>query len=86
MSTESRNPRSYGLDKMSAREIVRSVVNLGGQLNLAVIASGVETPQQLSILREFRCPKVQGFLIGNPCAVPNFQRALAPHGVVRRVA
>ncbi len=33
---------------------------------LAVVAEGVETEEQLALLRAMRCKLVQGFLVGRP--------------------
>jgi len=46
--------------------IVRSVIALGHNLGLKVVAEGVETPQQLRILEAERCDWAQGYLIGKP--------------------
>jgi diguanylate cyclase (GGDEF)-like protein len=46
--------------------IVEAVINLGHSLGLAVVAEGVETPLQLSRLRELRCDRGQGYLFGRP--------------------
>jgi EAL domain-containing protein (putative c-di-GMP-specific phosphodiesterase class I) len=46
--------------------IVEAVVKLGQALGLAVIAEGIETPLQLSRLRDLVCDKGQGYLFGRP--------------------
>ena len=51
------------------RAIVRSVVQLGADLGLSVVAEGVETGTVLEVLRSFGCDKAQGYLISRP--IPN---------------
>lgn len=46
--------------------IVEAVVRLGHSLGLTVVAEGVETPLQLSRLRELGCDRGQGYLFGRP--------------------
>ncbi len=46
--------------------IVEAVVRLGHSLGLTVVAEGVETPLQLTRLRELKCDKAQGYLFGRP--------------------
>jgi diguanylate cyclase (GGDEF)-like protein/PAS domain S-box-containing protein len=46
--------------------IVDAVVKLGHSLGLQVVAEGVETPLQLSRLREIGCDRGQGYLFGRP--------------------
>ena len=46
--------------------IVRAVIALGHSLHITVTAEGVETQQQLALLRTENCDQAQGFLIGTP--------------------
>jgi diguanylate cyclase (GGDEF)-like protein len=46
--------------------IVRSVIDLGHNLGIKVIAEGVEHRDSLAILRELGCDAAQGFHIGRP--------------------
>jgi diguanylate cyclase (GGDEF)-like protein len=48
------------------REIVSAVVSLAHALGLEVVAEGVETEQQLEILRALECDYAQGFLFSRP--------------------
>jgi diguanylate cyclase (GGDEF)-like protein/PAS domain S-box-containing protein len=47
-------------------EIVRTIVGLGRTLNLAVVAEGVETPDQAQVLRDCGCVAAQGYLFSRP--------------------
>ena len=49
-----------------AKALVRSVLLLGKSLAIPVLAEGVESEMQLSILRDEGCDEVQGFLLGRP--------------------
>jgi EAL domain-containing protein (putative c-di-GMP-specific phosphodiesterase class I) len=46
--------------------ILRSIIGLGKELGLGVIAEGVETEQQFQLLKQLGCPQVQGYLLGRP--------------------
>ena len=53
-------------DSLHDRVIVTSLVELSHQLDLKVIAEGVETDQQRSFLRSHGCEEGQGFFFGKP--------------------
>jgi diguanylate cyclase (GGDEF)-like protein len=46
--------------------IVGLIIGLAGTLRLGVVAEGVETAEQLAILRRLGCDAVQGFHVGRP--------------------
>jgi len=46
--------------------IVRSTIALAENLGLTVVAEGIETPDQLELLREFGCHQAQGFGLAKP--------------------
>jgi EAL domain-containing protein (putative c-di-GMP-specific phosphodiesterase class I) len=48
------------------RAIVSSLIKLARDLDLWVIAEGIETPEQLQVLREMGCELIQGFLYARP--------------------
>ena len=53
-------------DDTRAEAIARMVIDLGRLLNVGVIAEGIETEEQLQLLREIGCPMGQGFLLAAP--------------------
>lgn len=62
------------LNPLSNREsgngaIVRAIVTLAQQLGLRVVAEGVETNDELTMLRRLGCDLVQGYLFAKPMAV-----------------
>jgi diguanylate cyclase (GGDEF)-like protein/PAS domain S-box-containing protein len=46
--------------------IVRAVTGLGKSLGISIVAEGVETTEQLGLLRTEGCTEVQGFLFSRP--------------------
>ncbi len=51
------------------RKLVHAMINLAHNLHLDVVAEGVETEEQLDLLRSFGCDQVQGYLISKPLAI-----------------
>lgn len=47
-------------------EVINAVLSLGRGLHLSVVAEGVDTPEQLELLKSLNCETVQGFLISPP--------------------
>lgn len=48
------------------RRFVHSIIHMAHGQNLRVTAEGVETPEQLQVLRECQCDYVQGYLYSEP--------------------
>lgn len=57
--------------------IVATIIGLGHSLNLKVVAEGVETQEQLNILRSSRCDEFQGYLTSKPLPSREFEVLLA---------
>ncbi|MFD1936022.1 putative bifunctional diguanylate cyclase/phosphodiesterase [Nonomuraea mangrovi] len=48
--------------------LTRTIVRLGHDLGLIVVAEGIERPEQLELLREMGCTRGQGYLVARPMA------------------
>lgn len=55
-----------------SRNIVQSIVQLGQNLNLDLVAEGVETPRQAESLRQMGCQQAQGYHYYRPMSGPQF--------------
>jgi len=59
--------------------LVKSILALAHDLNMQVVAEGVEEEDQLSLLRELGCDEVQGFLVATPATAEGMEKLL-PRG------
>jgi len=50
----------------TSHAIIQSAILLGHQLNLEVVAEGIETQEQLKLLQKMKCDMGQGFGIAKP--------------------
>jgi EAL domain-containing protein (putative c-di-GMP-specific phosphodiesterase class I) len=69
--TELKIDRAFVADVATSRDcrlIVQSMVDLAHGLGLTAIAEGIETVDQLRVVRETGCDIAQGFLISQPLA------------------
>ena len=84
-----------GLGSAQADAVSRTVIRLGADLGLEVVAEGVETEQQRDILLEMGCQSAQGWLFGaagpaeaihsgRPTALPIPRQALPCEEAVAR--
>ncbi|WP_283134142.1 EAL domain-containing protein [Rhizohabitans arisaemae] len=48
--------------------LTQTIVRLGHELGLIVVAEGIERPEQLELLKELGCTRGQGFLVARPMA------------------
>jgi diguanylate cyclase (GGDEF)-like protein/PAS domain S-box-containing protein len=56
--------------------IVTAMIGIGKNLRMLVVAEGVETRQQLQILRKHGCHQAQGYYFGRPVPGEEFSRLL----------
>ena len=58
------------------RNIVSTIISLAHSLHLKVVAEGVETQQQLDMLRALNCDEMQGYLFSAPVPVGQIEDML----------
>lgn len=58
------------------KAMVQSLVTLAHNLSMQVIVEGIETPEQLAMIKQFGGNEVQGYLLGRPTADPIAQLTL----------
>ncbi|WP_322399928.1 EAL domain-containing protein [Massilia luteola] len=56
--------------------ITEAIIGMAHSLKLDVIAEGVETVAQLSLLRRYRCDQIQGFYFSRPLPASQFEAML----------
>lgn len=70
----------YFIDEMlldsKGEYLVRSIIELGAIMSYTVIAEGVETQEQLSLLKKLNCEAVQGYIYSKPMHVDEVQEYL----------
>ena len=72
--------RNLGVEASDAI-IVQAIIAMGQALGLEVIAEGVETQEQLNLLRQHGCERYQGYLFSRPAAIDAFE-ALVSRSVI----
>jgi EAL domain-containing protein (putative c-di-GMP-specific phosphodiesterase class I) len=56
-------------ESLQAKSIIRAVLALGKSLEIPILAEGIETEGQLSLLGDEGCDEAQGFLLGRPIPI-----------------
>jgi diguanylate cyclase (GGDEF)-like protein/PAS domain S-box-containing protein len=56
----------------TARSLIEGMISLGHSIGKRIVVEGVETSEQLEILRNIGCDEIQGFLLGRPAALPQW--------------
>ena len=57
--------------------IAQTILQMGKNLNLRIVAEGVETEHQKQYLNNNGCEVFQGYLLGRPCSITDFEKAIA---------
>lgn len=60
-------------NKERSHAILKSIVNLAKELNMKIIAEGVETEEQLNFLKSVGCDIYQGYYFSKPMSIADFE-------------
>ena len=60
------------LDKQRERIVVRHIINMAKELQIRIIAEGVEEQESLQFLRDAGCDTVQGYIFAKPMPLEDF--------------
>jgi EAL domain-containing protein (putative c-di-GMP-specific phosphodiesterase class I) len=64
------------LNNSESHEIVKTILSLGKNLRMKVVAEGVETLEQMTLLRSLGCEFAQGYLFSRPLDSAGVERTL----------
>ncbi len=68
----------------TGRSLVGATVAMAGQLGLSTVAEGVETAEQLALLRQLGCARFQGYLFAPPLPVSQLEELMRRGGEAQR--
>jgi diguanylate cyclase (GGDEF)-like protein len=61
------------------KAITEAIITMGRTLSLTVVAEGVETPEQLALLRDKACDQIQGYHFSRPIPPEQFAELVRSH-------
>jgi len=59
--------------------ITTAIISMAKSLNLQILAEGVETKEQLALLKEKGCEVYQGFYFSKPVQLDDFEKLMRGH-------
>lgn len=62
------------LQSKSDKALVKTIIDIGKNLNFEIVAEGVETKTQFELLRHLGCDKFQGYYFSKPVPIDDFER------------
>jgi EAL domain-containing protein (putative c-di-GMP-specific phosphodiesterase class I) len=57
----------------TAQSLIVGMISLAHSIGKKVVVEGVETKEQLELLKNMGCDEIQGFLLGRPVALPEWK-------------
>lgn len=59
-----------------SKKVISHIINMAKELDMEVLAEGVETVEEFGLLKELNCDIVQGYLFDRPLQVDEFEKRL----------
>ncbi len=76
---------NLGDEKKTDEVVIRHIVNMVNELDMKVVAEGVETNIQADLLEAFKCSMAQGYLFDKPLPCSEFEQRLRTGRIYRDV-
>ncbi len=73
--------RDIIIDNITA-EIIKAIIGMAHNLNLKVIAEGIETIEQKELLKSLNCDEMQGYIYSRPLPADKFETLLKSDGFI----
>ncbi len=64
------------LDDANDRRLIQSIIGIGKSLNIPVLAEGVESAEQVEMLKRFGCDRLQGYYYQKPLRLEELKQYL----------
>lgn len=61
------------VESNKSRILIKHIIDICKDMNINIVAEGVETKEQLGILRELNCDYIQGYLLSKPIPLNKFE-------------
>ena len=70
-----------------AEKVVTSMIRLAIELGMPVVAEGVETEEDMQLVKAAGCQLVQGYYYAKPMSVPEFEKFVGarPYGNMKAI-
>ena len=60
-------------EKERGKIVSKGIIEIARQINMKVVAEGIETREYVDFLKEQKCDLVQGYYFGRPMPMEQFQ-------------
>lgn len=65
-----------GVENSKAKKVISNIIRMAKELEMEVLAEGVETTEELNLLKSLDCDVVQGFFFDKPLPIQEFELRL----------